>query len=435
MLSKRFGACGNPITGYPDGTYSRLVKLGWLRALVLDLGTWQAMYDGVPTETNIAAVITGQSGPLGNDFWSDGWRERYTSFVTEFCERFYKKVRLIEFANEWDFWNNSDRAEKAAELAIIGTEVCKSYGILGMLGSVASGDWQAELAKAIRVVDAADKRLGYASIHGFCFHPYMSYVQRDRGNDSFVVPGNGMEPAGGWERLSDKVRRAIEIAGHRTCALTELGIKVGDAGGLDKQSLYVHGAFEDELAQFTPDEVIMATYFCWQDQNGSPGERGDAAFGLIGEGGELRPAYHAASYQYKTAPVVDLPVARLLAASRAPIAEPMVETPEAPNTNFGGGQEPSNPQSDPGTQPTPVARLQRVLSPAEAHAIRWRAIVPTAPYNHDFGFERHWRMIENSWWGSPITEGEYTLDDGRPVRVFANAVIAYSGSDDTIEVL
>lgn len=71
---------------------------------------------------------------------------------------------------------------------------------------------------------------------------------------------------------------------------------------------------------------------------------------------------------------------------------------------------------------------------ADLHQMRWQAVVHNAPYHHDYGFERHWRMPDNAWWGSPITELEYTLEDGRPARVFANVVVAYNG-DDTIEVL
>lgn len=426
MLTKRWGICGNPHTGYPDGTYARITQLGWLRALVLDTGSWEAMYNQMPNTTNIAAVITGQSLGLNNDFWSDGWRDRFRTAVTAFCEQFYKKVRLIEFTNEWDFWDNADRAEKAAEIAILGTDICKQYGILGMLGSVASSDWKAELARAVRVLDAADKRLGYSSVHGVCFHPYVSYVQRHAAapQDRFVVPSSdGVQPADGWERLSDKVREAYRIGGNRPVAITELGIKVGDAGGVDKQSLYVHGVFQDELAQFDPSVLLMATYFCWTDSNGSPGEQGDNGFGLIGVGDVLRPAYHAATYQMQNAPTVDVPITAILAGSR-------VLPPQGPPDDAGGTVQPPNGAAGPGTQ-VPV---KRTLTSAEAHELRWRAVVPSAVYNHDFGFERHWRMPENSWWGSPITESEYTHEDGRPLRIFANAVVAYNG-DDTTEVL
>ncbi len=421
MLSKRFGVAGNPHTGYPDLTYSRITKLGWLRALVLDDSTWDAMLTAVPQSTNVAAVITGQSGPLANDFWSDGWRDTYTSYITRFCERSYKKVRLIEFANEWDFWDNEDKAEKAAELAILGTDICKRYGILGVLGSVASGDWTNQLARAIRVVDRAEKELGYKVIHGFAFHPYMSKVVRESsgagsGTDEFSVPDND------WPRLGDKIRQAIDIAGGRAVAITEGGIKVGDAGGLRQQELYVHGFFQDELSKFTPDELLMATYFCWTDNNGSPGEQGNNGYGLLGENDRPRPAYNAATYQFQNEVAVDIPVSRLIADS--------YPAPEIPT-------EPPTPTPEPPTTPpvvVPPVQVPRTLSPSDAHSMRWRAIVPNAVYNSDFGFERHWRARENAWWGSPLTETESTLDDGRPVRVFANAVVAYNG-DDTVEVL
>lgn len=421
MLTKRYGVCGNSLTGYPDGVYAKATALGWIRSLVVDLPSFQAMYDGTPAGTNIAVVITGQSGPLNNDFWSDGWRDTFTSFITAFCEQFYRKVRLIEFANEWDFWDNSDRAAKAAEIAILGTNICKQYGILGMLGSVASSDWKAQLASACAVLDAADKKLGYASVHGFCFHPYVSYVQRDStlSQDRFVVPTKGgLQPDDGWERLSDKVREAIAIAGGRPCAITELGIKVGDAGGPDQQALYVHGAFQDELSQFSAAQLVMATYFCWTDANGSPGESGANAFGLVAADGSLRPAYNAFTYQMQNAPTVDVPVSDWLAASKAPTTAPQ------------GSQQPSTTQGSTSTAPP----ASRTLTAAQAHEMRWQSIVPNAVYNADFGFEKAWRTPECSWWGSPITENEYTLDDGRPLRVFANAVVAYN-TDGTTEVL
>jgi hypothetical protein len=411
MLAKRFGVVGNPHTGFPDRVYSQRIGLGWLRALVLDDASYEAMLQQVPNTTNVAAVITGQSGPLANDFWSDGWRDRYTTYIRDFCEQFNRKVRLIEFTNEWDFWSNADRADKAAELAIIGTAICKEYGILGVLGSVASGTWKEQLAQAIARVDEAEQRLGYRAIHGFAFHPYVSYVQREEGSPTFIVPsGADGTPSEGWERLSAKIREAIRIAGGRPCAVTEVGIKVGDAGGLEEQSLYVHGVFQDELARLSPDELLMATYFCWTDMNGAPSERGRDAFGLVSEGGNLRPAYNAAIYQFQNAPTVNIPVERLLLESKpARVPDPTPPDPPQPPTNT------------------------RLTVP-QAHAMRWRAIVANAPYNHEFGFERHWRKPDNAWWGSPVTENERTLEDGRPVRVFANAVVAYN-ADDTTEVL
>jgi hypothetical protein len=434
MLMKRWGVCGNPITGYPDAVYSRITKLGWLRCLVLDDSTWQGMYDQVPSETNIAAVITGQSGPLGNDFWSDGWRDTYTAYITAFCEKYYRKVRLIEFANEWDFWGNDDKAEKAAELAMIGTQICKAYGILGVLGSVASGEWQEQLARACKVLDRAENALGYDVVHGFAFHPYMSYVQRDRGADSYVVPGNGMIPAEGWGRLSDKIVHAIGIAGGRSCAVTEFGIKIGDAGGPDKHGLYVHAAFEDELSKLSPSQLIMASVFCWTDSNGAPNERGNDAFGLISEGGTQRPAYNAFTYQAQQAPIVDVPVSLWLSES-VPGHQDTGGDPGGTPDDAGDTPTPPNGGDGSGTQVPPIVPVGRALTVDEAHGIRWRAVVPSAPFNPTFGFERHWVMPDNAWWGSPVTEGEYTLEDGRPVRVFANAVVAYNGGDDTTEVL
>lgn len=419
MLAKRWGVCGNPVTGYPDGVYDRAVGLGWLRALVLTTSTWRSMYNTVDQATNIAAVMTGETEGLNNDFWSDGWRDRFTDVVTAFCDEFYGKVRLIEFVNEWDLWDNEDRNAKAVEIAVLGTSICKRYGILGVLGSVASADWVAELTTACSRLDAIESQVGYEVVHAVAFHPYGGRVQRD-GDQGFTVPANS-----DWPRVSDKIRQVLEISGARPVCVTEAGIKVGDAGGVEQQSLYVHGLFQDELSQFNTDQVLMATYFAWCDQNGAPSERGANAFGLIGEDGSLRPAYRAANYQFTNAPVVDIPVARLLEWSEPPEAvqpsEPPtpVETPTAPNEPPQSGQ--NSPQG-------------RVMTTAEAHQTRWQIIVHNAVYNHAFGFETNWRKPENAWWGSPVTENEATLDDGRPVRVFANAVVAYN-TDGTCSVL
>lgn len=418
MLGSRYGICGNPHTGYPDHTYMQQTKLGWLRALVLDMGTWQTMCAQVPSGTNVAAVITGQSLSLGNDFWSNGWRQRFIDDVTAFCEQSYKNVRLIEWTNEWDTWSNSDRAEKAAEIAAIGTDICKKYGILGVLGSVAGADWKAELARSIARINQMEAALGYRVIHGFAFHPYASRVHRDsdvEGNSGFDLPNTD------WPRICYKVREAIEIAGGRACAVTEVGIKLGDVGGIFNQETYVHGLFEDELGCLTSSELLMATYFCWTDQNGAPSERGDSAFGLIAEDGSQRPAYRAFSYQMAHAPIVDMPVAALLASSM----------PQEAPTDTGGTEVPSDDETPP--QPNVGGN---VLTLEAAHQTRWQAIVHNAPYHHDFGFETAWRQPANAWWGSPITESEKTLDDGtnRALRIFANAVVVYN-SDGTTEVL
>lgn len=436
MLGSRYGVCGSQ-NGYPDGVYMKQSKLGWIRSLVLNFSTFEAMYDQVPNTTNIAVVLTGETQGLNNDFWSDDWRERFTSVVTEFCERFYKKVRLIEFTNEWDFWDNEDRNIKAVEIAVLGTSICARYGILGVLGSVASSNWVIELGTACKRLDAIEQQVGYRVVHGFAFHPYVSYVQRD---GSFTVPSKDggadtLIPASGWDRLRDKVRLAISTSGGRACALTELGIKIGDAGGAQQQSLYVHGVFQDELASFSADELLMATYFCWCDQNGAPSERGDAAFGLIDEQGKLRPAYRAATYQFVNAPMVDIPVDRLLREGRA------LTPPEPIKIEPGQGQETPTEPSGSG-EPTPPeeattttgASKMATMSIEEAHQTRWQAIVHNAPYNHTFGFEAAWRNPTNTWWGAPLTENESTLEDGRPVRVFANAVVAYN-SDGSTEVL
>jgi hypothetical protein len=69
-----------------------------------------------------------------------------------------------------------------------------------------------------------------------------------------------------------------------------------------------------------------------------------------------------------------------------------------------------------------------MLTLNDALAIRWRAIVSDAIYNPDAGFEKAWALPENTWWGAPLTQAEDSITvDGEehPVRIFANAVIAW----------
>lgn len=59
---------------------------------------------------------------------------------------------------------------------------------------------------------------------------------------------------------------------------------------------------------------------------------------------------------------------------------------------------------------------------ADAHKIRWQAHVD-AEWHPDWGFEQY--FMEHPEIGSPLTEQEGTLDDGRPFRVFSNGAFAF----------
>ncbi len=61
----------------------------------------------------------------------------------------------------------------------------------------------------------------------------------------------------------------------------------------------------------------------------------------------------------------------------------------------------------------------------QAFERRWKAINPDAEYFHEHGFETAWRQRDNAWWGSPLDASENQLDDGTPIRIFANAIVAW----------
>ena len=72
--------------------------------------------------------------------------------------------------------------------------------------------------------------------------------------------------------------------------------------------------------------------------------------------------------------------------------------------------------------------IERMLTLEDALAIRWRAVVADAIFNKDAGFEQAWALPENTWWGAPLTQAEDTIvvdGEERPVRVFANAIVAW----------
>ena len=203
--------------------------------------------------------------------------------------------------------------------------------------------------------------------------------------DAVALHPYGKRPTGfkdehwGFGYLDEAVFTACAVSGGTPVYLTEWGVKVGDAGGTEGQAEYLTKGVET-LRKIGPRGIPFAAYFCWADMIGAPSERDSYnAFGLRDMQMRQRPAWYA----YQAAMNTDV------------LPEP---------------QEPA-----PMPEPTP-------LKMEDAYRIRWQAIHRELEYRHDFGIPTAWRR--NPSWGSPLSD-EITLEDGRIVQPFANALIEW----------
>jgi soluble lytic murein transglycosylase-like protein len=103
---------------------------------------------------------------------------------------------------------------------------------------------------------------------------------------------------------------------------SEAGVKIGEAGGEDGQATYLTA-----LDATCRDLDVAAAYFCYEDSQGKPDERGSSAFGLVADDGRRRPAFHAyaALHPPLEAPVVDYRAYAREAAVRATIPPELFE--------------------------------------------------------------------------------------------------------------
>lgn len=366
-------------------------RLGWLRSIVYDLDGFQELYDSVPEGTSIFALLNGQSEGINNDFWTAGWEQRWANLVTAFCERYQGKVRAIEFLNEWSFWSEQDRANVAASCAIIGTAICRQYGILGFAGSVADENWVNSLKELYDLIKLEEAVQGKLLVHGFVMHPYGAR--------------SGKVPPGWAESIRDKLHTAhVTVEGRMVCA-TEAGLKLSDVNGsVTSQHEYVYNIYRSdvepdtqeprgELYKIPADVCICIAYFCWSDDVGSPGESGEHAFGMIDGDGVPRMALEAFETTCLEAPVESLP---------------QVDDIENPDT--GGG-----------TGPT-------TMSATEALERMWRMHMPNAAFRPTWGIEKAW-MENYHLWGSVVFFDEEVQIEYKGAlyngRFFANAIVIW----------
>lgn len=388
FVGRRTGVVATPNSMFPSHDWMVTHRLGWLRSIVYELDGFQALYDAVPEGTYIFALLNGQSEGINNDFWTEGWEQRWANLVESFCLRYHTKVKAIEFLNEWSSWGDADRANVAARCAIIGTAICRRYGILGFVGSVADEHWTQSLKDVYDLIKLEELSTGKKLVHGFILHPY--------GKRS------GKVPLGWATSISEALIEARNIVEGRLVCATEAGLKLADVNGSEaSQHEYVHSLYRSdvepdtqehrgELYKLAASDCLCIAYFCWGDDTGSPGEHGENAFGLIDDDGNARMALQTFETVCLEAPVESLPS----------IEDIEDQEPEVPT----------------------------FMSATEALERMWKMHQPNAVFRPTWGVEKAW-MANYHQWGSVVffdeeVQIEYkgTLYNG---RFFANAIVIW----------
>lgn len=352
---KQLAIVANCRSAWPDAAEIDALGITGIRTIVYDDDELDRALQDTPPHVRIVAMLNNEHKDVRSD-WS-GWRKA----ITAFARRFEGRVSAVECGNELDLWGLPP--EKGAHLVREAFLPLSNCGMLTIMGGVAGENWQSWLDRA------CDLSQGWYS--AVSLHPY---GQRPRG----FREGS----AWGFGNLDDAIYMANSISG-TPVYLTEWGVKVGDAGGVEGQADYLRlGA--QTIAAVGASVVPFAAYFAWADKIGTEHERDTYnAFGLRDMQMQPRLAWHV---------------------YRGLMAEPTQE-------------------------PKPVQ--PKTYTMEDVHRIRWQAVVKGLEYRHDFGIPTAWRS--NPHWGSPLAD-EIALEDGRVVQPFVNAIVEWvDGEARTVE--
>lgn len=238
---------------------------GWLRSIVYSIDECQQQVDAIRAylpNLKICALLNSETEGVGYDY--SGW----VDVVREFSSRLAGVVHAVEAGNELDLLGVD--VATAAHLVRTASPLLRAASMKVILSSVAGPSWIDYMG---RLAAGTQGYADFSNLHG--------YGQRVAGF-----------PRGwGFGELSDAIQTANEVSG-LPVALTEGGIKIGDAGGLDGQAGYAR-RWVSLVQSYSEARVAFGAYFCWSDQIGGPSERGPQAFGLREEQGFARPAWQA----------------------------------------------------------------------------------------------------------------------------------------------
>ncbi len=268
---------------------------GWVRSIVYDLDQFEAKMTALKAampNVKVCALLNSETAGVGDDY--SGW----ATVVLKFSNRLAGVVDAVECGNELDLLGVE--VATAAHLVRTASTFLKNNDMKVILPSVASPNWVDYLTRL------ATATRGYAD---YCAGHF--YGQR----------AAGFPQGWGFGELSDAIQTANDVSG-LPVALTEGGIKVGDAGGVDGQAGYVR-RWVSLVQSYSELRVPFGCYFAWNDSIGGPSERGDQAFGLRAEDGTPRPAWQAFAVAAGSGAV-------------PPAPEPPVTPPVAPQEGPGG---------------------------------------------------------------------------------------------------
>lgn len=292
------GICVNARGALPDWRELQTLGLsnGYIRSIVYNLDEFAAAVRPIKAQlpsVKICALLNSETDGVGDDY--AGW----VGVVREFSSRLAGVVSAVEAGNELD--SLGVEVAQAAHLARSASPLLRAAGMKVILTSVAGPNWVDYMR---RLATATQGYADFSNLHG--------YGQR----------AAGFPQGWGFGELSDAIQTANEVSG-LPVALTEGGIKVGDAGGVDGQAGYVR-RWVSLVQSYSEARVPFGAYFAWRDDVGAPSERGDQAFGLRAEDGTPRPAWQAFAVAAGSGAVAPAPPAPI------PPVTPPVVAPQEP---------------------------------------------------------------------------------------------------------
>ena len=262
MRDDRFGIVVSARDAWANAEELRALGAGYVRTIVYNFDHLDAVLQDHPPGVRVIVVLDPRFPGVGRDLTDlAGWQ----AAVRELAERFAGRVWALECLSTWDTLDIE--AASAVACARSAGRILRDTGsgIKCLLGSVAGPRWIARLQETARLLSAADRDL----LAGACFHPYKKNARGFPGFDHPRFEHGEIDVA--VQDARDIVQLPIWV--------TELGMRLGQAGGETGQAQYLRNAF-DLLGALPRDVLGAAIYRCWWDPAGAPHERGDHAFGL-----------------------------------------------------------------------------------------------------------------------------------------------------------
>lgn len=282
MRDDRFGIVVSARDAWANAEELRALGARSVRTIVYDFDHLDAALRDHPPDVRVIVVLDTRFPGVGRDLTDlSGWK----AAVRELADRFAGRVWALECLSTWDTLDIE--ASRAVACARSAGRILRDTGsdIRCLLGSVAGPRWMLRLHEAERLLTPEDREL----LAGACFHPYRKNARGFPGFDHPRFEHGEIDVA--VQDAHDIVRLPIWV--------TELGVRLGQAGGETGQAQYLRNAL-NLLGALQSDVLAAAIYRCWWDPAGPPHERGEHAFGLRREDvfddefdGMPRQAWHA----------------------------------------------------------------------------------------------------------------------------------------------